>query len=129
MVLQLFLFLIIAVLLALTPVFVGVRALKIGNPSWFAALAAVAALLALQDLAQLFLDEPRWIWLAGLIGGGFAFSLLLDCPYWKAFLICILVLLMQWFATVNLLEGTPPVQELQRLVKGSQAEIWPQYQD
>ncbi|WP_345316004.1 hypothetical protein [Ferrimonas gelatinilytica] len=126
---QLGLFLLCALLLSLLPVYGGARLLGIGNPSWWAALAAVVAALALQDLALRFLEDQSLAWLVSLLAGAIAFSLMLDCPYWKALPLCIVVMSIQWGATELLLEGVPAHVELSRLVGETQKELWPQYHE
>ncbi len=127
MAMQLALFILCALILSLIPVYAGARLLRIGNPSWWAALAAVVAALALQDLALRFLEDQSLAWLVSLLAGAIAFSLMLDCPYWKALLVCVVVMALQWGATSLLLDGVPAHVELNRLVGETQKELWPDY--
>ncbi|SHI14467.1 hypothetical protein [Ferrimonas marina] len=128
MLMQLTVFLAVALLLSLAPVYLGVRVLRIGNPALWAAILGIAAALALQDLALRFIETDTMAWSAAILGGGIAFSLMLDCPIWKAILVCVLLLVMQALVTHFLLDGVAPYEELSRLVEGTQKELWPQYQ-
>lgn len=127
MLFQLLLFLLVALLLGLMPIFAGARILKIGNPSFFAAAVALAGVLALHDLVFLFFPEQSWAWIVSAAAGAFVVSLMLDTPLWKAFVISGSILLVMVAATDGLLHGTPPMEHLTELVKGTQKELWPAY--
>ncbi|MBY5993879.1 hypothetical protein [Ferrimonas balearica] len=121
------LFVLGGLVLALLPVYVGCRVLRVGNPSWWAALLAVVAAVALQDLAFGYIDDDSLAWLASLLLAAFAFSLLLDTSYWRGLLIGSLVLAVQLVVTFTLLGGTPPTEVLDQRITAAQEELWPEY--
>ncbi|MBY5922238.1 hypothetical protein [Ferrimonas balearica] len=123
----LILFLGAAVVLALIPVYLGCRILRVGNPSWWGALAAVVAALALQDLAMRYVEDIELAWLASVVLSGFAFSLLLDTSYWRGLVIGIFVLGLQFVVTQVLLNGEPPSEALNNRILAAQEELWPDY--
>ncbi|MBW3166329.1 hypothetical protein [Ferrimonas balearica] len=116
-----------ALVLALLPVYVGARLLRVGNPAWWAALLAVVAILALQDLAMKYIDDIELAWLAACLLGGFAFSLMLDTSYWRGLVIGTLVLGLQFAVTQVLLDGQPPAEALNNRILAAQEELWPEY--
>ncbi|MBY6188431.1 hypothetical protein KUV89_17580 [Marinobacter hydrocarbonoclasticus] len=124
---ELALFLVAGLILAMVPVYAGCRLLRVGNPSWWGALAAVVAALALHDLAMNYIDDIELAWLASALLGGFAFSLLLDTSYWRGLLVGLLVLVLVALVTDMFLGGTPPGEELTRRIALAQQELWPEY--
>ncbi|WP_028117567.1 hypothetical protein [Ferrimonas senticii] len=127
MLLQLMIFLAASLIIGLAPIYVGARVLRTGNPSVIGAVIALAAVLALQDMAFRFIEETQLAWLASVFAGAFAISLMVDCPYWKALLISGLIILIQMLATDALLGGTPAPEHLGELISGTQKELWPDY--
>ncbi|MBY6018484.1 hypothetical protein KUW04_11920 [Halomonas denitrificans] len=119
------LFAVASLLIAVVPVYLGARLLRVGNPAWWAALLAVIATLALQDLALKFIDDIELGWLAACLLSGFAFSLMLDTNYWRGLVIGAFVLMVVAGATEWLLDGTPPVEELDRRIAQAQQALWP----
>ncbi|QIZ75992.1 hypothetical protein [Ferrimonas lipolytica] len=127
MLMQLALFLAASLVIGLTPVYVGARVLRTGNPSFIGAVIGIVAVLALQDMAFKLIDDTQFAWLASIFAGAFAVSLVLDCPYWKAVIVCVFIILIQLAATSILLEDTPAPERLNYLVTETQKELWPDY--
>ncbi len=125
--LQLALFLAAALIIGLAPVYVGARILRTGTPSVFAAIIAIAAFLALQDLSFRYINELNWAWVVSLLSGAIAISLMLDCAYWKALLVTGFIIIIQLLATDILLNGTPAPEYLSELLSQTQQQLWPAY--
>ncbi|MFI3245346.1 MAG: hypothetical protein R3Y10_02490 [Ferrimonas sp.] len=125
--LQLVLFLAAALIIGLAPVYVGARLLRTGSPSMIAAIIAIAAFLALQDLSFRYIAEPNWAWISSLLSGAIAISLMLDCAYWKALFVTGFIILIQLLATDILLNGIPAPEYLSELLSQTQQQLWPSY--
>ncbi|WP_298439294.1 hypothetical protein [uncultured Ferrimonas sp.] len=127
MLIQLVVFIMATLAVGLAPIYLGARILRTGNPSWFGAVLALVAVFALQDMAFRFVEDTDLAWIASIFAGSFAVSLMLDCPYWKAAIICAFIILIQVLATNAFLGGTPAPEHLSHLVLETQKELWPDY--